>query len=467
MLRIRPIYIYVICLVCLSTAGCKKWLEVKPDDTFTEEMIYKTEAGTKDALNGILLKISSGSLYGMNLTGVYLDLLAQRYRVTNDASPYYSFYTLDLSQSTAKNVLQSFWEQMYQGVANTNRFLQMTEQYKANYSEQFYQQAKGEVHAIRALLYFDLLRMWGPVYDGDDSTAASIPVYSTITHVYPDYAPANEVMDFIVADLDSAIAYMANDPIIESNYDDDNNMRLNYYAAKALKARVLLYRGDKAGAYSMAKEVMQVQDKFPWVLRLNIASNRTNPDRIFGTEVLFGVYNRNLYDAYKGVFLSTLNEGSLLAAGPDFLNTVYESLLGDFRYGDTWLQASDGVSYRTFFKYAPVSDAAHYKFNYTVPVIRMSEMYLIAAETAPDPAEGLSYINEIRLHRGLDTEISDPAQLTNEIRKSYIKEFYGEGQLWFFYKRTKATSMISPAGNRAISLGKYVFDYPDSETQQR
>ena len=71
-----------------------------------------------------------------------------------------------------------------------------------------------------------------------------------------------------------------------------------------------------------------------------------------------------------------------------------------------------------------------------LPMIRTSELYLILAETAPF-TEGLEYLKTFRANRNI-SGLSIPADLPtlqSEIIKEYRKEFYGEGQAYYAYKR--------------------------------
>src|ERR1043165_2572195 len=74
-----------------------------------------------------------------------------------------------------------------------------------------------------------------------------------------------------------------------------------------------------------------------------------------------------------------------------------------------------------------------------IPCIRLSEMYYIAAECTfeTDAAKGWDYFNTVRLNRGIGTKLSDPSKTVfmNELLKEARKEFFGEGQMFYMYKR--------------------------------
>ena len=72
-----------------------------------------------------------------------------------------------------------------------------------------------------------------------------------------------------------------------------------------------------------------------------------------------------------------------------------------------------------------------------MPLIRLSEVYYIAAECAEEPETRFGYLNEVRRHRFIPIlDSRDPQiDLENEIYKEYAKDFLGEGQLFFYMKR--------------------------------
>mgnify|MGYP003307262422 CR=1 FL=1 len=70
-------------------------------------------------------------------------------------------------------------------------------------------------------------------------------------------------------------------------------------------------------------------------------------------------------------------------------------------------------------------------YRYMVPLIRLSEVYLIAAEATGD----VTYLNRLRNTRGI-SRVYDLSEVTVEaLQEEYAKEFFAEGQLFYFYKR--------------------------------
>lgn len=469
-------YLHLIGLcILLALSACKKWLDVQPEDKFTEQQIFSSPSGIAASLNGVYLDISKTKLYGANLTSTTLEIFAQRYNVGSSHN-LYQYQLYNFGDSKVMATLDNIWTSAYINVVNLNQFVANLDKYKGVLDPKTDSLFRGEAIAMRAYLHFDLLRMFGPRYATADSTMTSIPYYNGIgTEVNP-ILPANEVMMKIITDLSTAEKLLAADPIIskgvlttaENNWLTNRNYRMNYFALKGLQARAYLYRGDKVSAAAAAKIVINESAKFPWITPANILSDKANPNRVFTTELLFAVQSLDLYDVNRDNFAPDLVDWQILAPLDARLKTFYESNDNDYRYNSSWILAATGKSYKTFFKYTDIVDKTK-TFRYTVPLIRLSEMYYIAAECEPFTATGLTYINTVRNNRGLVNLVAT-ANVTTELQKEYQKEFFGEGQLFFFYKRKNITTIpnaIATTGNVTMNAAKYVFPLPLSETTSR
>ncbi|WP_192909883.1 RagB/SusD family nutrient uptake outer membrane protein [Pseudobacter ginsenosidimutans] len=92
-------------------------------------------------------------------------------------------------------------------------------------------------------------------------------------------------------------------------------------------------------------------------------------------------------------------------------------------------------------------------------------MYYIAAEASSNKDEKIGLINEVRTHRGLAAlplTLSD-ADVVAETFKEYKKEFYQEGQVFYYYKRLNMAKIddTNIPGSEAV----YVLPKPDDENE--
>lgn len=133
---------------------------------------------------------------------------------------------------------------------------------------------------------------------------------------------------------------------------------------------------------------------------------------------------------------------------------------GDYRYRANWV-ATGANKY--FYKYSDMEDTGKIE-NTMIPMLRLGEMYLIAAESqSSNIASGTSYINTLRQNRG----VSNIQSLTEDMLVyEYIRELYGEGQLFYLYKRLYRSVLFSSVASKNPEPSDEIFvvPLPQSET---
>lgn len=466
----KTIIIPVVCLFVGIVTACSDWLDVKPSDRISEETAFSTIAGFKEALNGVYIELNQNNLYGRALTSEFVEILAQRYAVSSEATANYLLTQYEYGGSDAKSRISSIWQRAYNLIANTNLILKNCELHREVLPDDYYHLVKGEALALRAMLHFDLFRLFGPVYSVD-SLSKSIPYYTEFALDVNESLTGKDFISQVIKDLTIAETELSEDPIITKgpqgdkieNFKSFRNLRLNYYAVQALLARAYLYKGDNVSALLYAKKVIGVQESyFPWVNQLDIQGS-DNPDRMFSTEILFSLQNLNRNTVYTSLFDgNSLKEKALLAPREDVTNYVFDDEKQDYRYV-SWFGGSvelGGVNYRVFNKYQGKDSL----YSQVIPMIKISEMYLIAAEAEEKTEDGVKYLNELRNHRGLEGIRS--SWLSWSLEEEWRREFIGEGQLFFYYKRNnldEIKSAYSQYGNISVKSANYKLPIPDGE----
>ncbi len=404
----------LICLTAGALVSCKKWLDVKPQDKFTEVQVFANKDNLHQAFNGIYLQMSKSALYGANLTMLLPELLAQNYNIPANHS-YYQYAQYNFADAGVSSRLDNIWSSAYVTIANINSFISKLSNTKGVITTAQDSVLRGEAVGLRAFLHFDLLRLFGPMYNTADSILPSIPYYRTISTTINPYLTAKDAMDSISADLQMAEGLLQNDPVITYGVPGDpglnadpfyksRNYRMNYYAVKALQARVNLYRGAKAAAWDAAQLVINnAQNFFPWIVPTNVVSSKDNPDRAFSTEMIFTVQSLDLYSNYNSYYAPTLSDLGILAPIDTRLKTMMEEATypNDYRLNPSWIYPSaSSKSYRTFYKFADMASPT-ISYRYRMPFLRISDMYYIAAECAPDNTSAIGLINKLRFNRAI------------------------------------------------------------------
>lgn len=464
--------------ICISVS-CKQFLDVKPQDRFLDEQVFETQSAIHSALNGIYINMAKYPMYGARLSMRDLDVMAQYYNTVENTNMNI-LASYNYTDASTKESFSAIWEASYQAVLNANTFLMQLKRTENVVSQEHKDILMGEAYAIRAYVLFDMLRLFGPVYQ-TDSLGLAIP-YPTVPsdQVHP-ILPANMVMDSVLNDIDRAILLLKDDPIrtegVKSMTGDANNdfyrmrnRRFNYYGVMALKSRVLLYRNDKAGALSAAKQVLtEAKDFFKWTPGGSTMPNIKSPDRSFSSEIILGIQNAGMYDQQRMLFNASLFSYQILAPISKRLDEVFDNFPNDYRYRVNWRDGgSAGKTYKTFVKYEDVTDGAS-SFRYFQSLVRLTELYYIVAECTTDRAEALQYLNSVRQNRGLP-DLSAGVTVETELYKEYRREFWGEGQTFFYFKR-KARPTV-PSGNTNgvlvnMNPSRYVVPLPVVETENR
>ena len=260
---------------------------------------------------------------------------------------------------------------------------------------------------------------------------------------------ADSVMACVMADLEEAANLLRNvDPVTtegprnESGGTEGNDMyyrlyRMNYFAVQALRARAALWMQDYTSARDYAVETIQAatnNSMFQLITPTYFASYTL--DRVFEPEVLFALYTNQRGDLFDTYFSESNDARNLLALVQDRQTMMYENTT-DYRSQRYWGSAENSQA-SIFVRYEDQTASANLedqweRVRYMIPLIRLSELYLIAAECVGLQGEmnvadavGL-YLNPLRQARNempLETTIST-TQLREYIQNEYIREFVG------------------------------------------
>ena len=474
--------------VVLSTvavfSSCTDWLDEQPNDKQSEEQQFATKPGFYAAVNGIYDRMSGNSLYGQYLSYEMIDVLGQRYEVNKtDEGSYYKYLRAladwDYSNETVVSVLKTIWGEAYQTIMNINVVLKNLDEKGGVLPVKEYQMLKGEMLACRAMLHFDMLRLFGPIY-AKNPEGRGVPYNeSTKTSILPILDAQSVLSDKILRDItDAQELLLESDPVLtegpRAEYDSDTmdnsqryrQLRMNYYATTLLAARVYLWAGDYANAATEARKITddeKVKQFFPHVDPGTLLANNIDPDRMFSTECLFGYYNKNRGLVYENRFNGETAGKSLLAPRSGYNQLIFANETQDYRYMSQYVNGAtlDGESTMYMNKFQEIKDQGRddvltdtdddeaflqaSKFYGTFcSLMKVSEAYYILAEALGNPesevyndADAWTYLSYIRDKRGCTTgtQSGNFAALTNELTKEYIREFIGEGQIFFYFKR--------------------------------
>ena len=464
----KILYIIIAGTVSLfSLSSCSDWFDISPKTDVKAEELYETEYGFMSALAGIYVSMTEGNVYGGNLSFGMLDNMAQLYdRIPDGATDRNEIYQYERTTNggyNTKGKLAQTWLKAYNLIANTNNLLKWLDQKgeSAIANAQTRNMLRGEALAIRAYVHFDLLRGWGPMGYAQDPEARSmkcIPYRILADNSKQPLLPAEEVVEKIITDLEDAKEYMSFESSISlSDYaSKDRRFRFNYHAINALLARVYAYAGDAENALACAKSVI---DNCGLSLK-----NDNQSDPVLFSETICGL----------NMFEMDVNLSSAFSIGDkinqqNFCN--FATLNSLFQITGTEsedMRAKSAAFYRSNDEQKAISRKYIDNDNEIIPLIRLPEMYYIMCEMSP-LADAATFINQVRNKRGLSASMNETCSTEEErfnaLEREYRKEFYAEGQYFFFLKSHSFIGTLSHCTEVYLDKVKYIFPLPDAEIE--
>lgn len=459
----------VVIILFFVLSSCEKWLDVAPKTQIEADLVFEKETGFQDALTGVYVNMTSESLYGRELTFGFVDGLAGQYNGLGTANEYYSTINYDYDEVNFISKSETLFEKSYNVIANINTLIaKLDEKGEGMFSGVNYHIIRGEAYGLRAFLHFDLIRLYGSSIASQGETALALPYIDAIGTQPKERLTTQVFLEHVLSDLEIAAQALQNyDPIVPANannssvYLRDRTFKFNYYAVKALEARAHLYAGDKIKALAAAREVIE-SDVFDWTPSSEIATFDVNSrNKVFTQELIFSLHINGL-GTITSPFYDIGVSGNLLAKSPFQYDALFSNQV-DYRY--QYLTEFAPSVYRHFSNKF-VQNASNYAaFSNRMPLIRKSELYYIAAECLADvdTETAIQYLNQVRQHRNIEDLASSltSTQLQEEIKLEYRKEFIGEGQIFYYYKRHNATQI----DDVFVTMDEktYVLPLPDRE----
>lgn len=474
-------YIVLGACLALSTASCEKWLDVTASNQIKSDELFETAGGFRDALLGVYINMTDVTSYGRDMTWNAVDLLSQQYAALPNTGIYYDIQTFNYTTVRAENAIAPMWMNQYKTIVNINNILSHIEADTEVIGSTERSIIKGELLALRAFLHFDLIRLFG---HGNYANRPELATKPTVPYVLGFSKETTSQLDYqqtyglLEKDILEALELLKEDPVYpntqrpenyyteinRNGFYNDRNFRMNYYAAKALQSRVLSWQGKKEAAALAAEEVIQSSFVRLFDGETPGASNRTLIE-----ENLFALDVEQLNTVLEPYLqLNNAANPNVLFMPQALATTVFETAnpnigIADIRYNTLLTNHSRG---RVSVKYTGTMPPDG-RVNTRLPLIKLPEMYYIAAEYYAETNSGkaIGYLNEVRSSRNIQEALPammSPTEIKAELTKEYRKEYIAEGQLFFYYKRL-GFEAIPNAG--AMTDRTYLLPYPKLETE--
>lgn len=484
-------YIYLIALLCpLALSSCNDWLDQKPETEEREKDLFTKYKGFKEALSGCYTSMASRNIYGENLSMSKIECLAclwEEPKVENLPVEHY-FFNHNYKNDKAETAINAIYTNLFNVVAQSNKIIENIAKNGHVIKDPNARNAiAGEAHALRAYCQFDILRLFGQMPQNAVSKVSLPYAEKADIKALPAYYDYEGYLAKLESDLNTADSLLKlSDPIVNpgvSITSDDffsyRELRLNYWAVRALKARFYQYIGQSQKAYAETKAILAAFDSdglptFALAGTNNISSNLyalpdecifllSNPTMInYSISVLGGDATGTFDDNTQLHITSSMLDQQLYAG---------KNTSSDNRYLRVWERNttnSRGVAYPTIKKYYYNTSTSYGLTTLRtklqiVPMMRLSEIYLIAMETTEDLAEANAlYKTYMASHNvSITSDFTSLEEVKKEVIDEYRREFYGEGVMFYTYKRLGIKDMLWNPNE--MSESEYILPLPTTE----
>lgn len=464
----------LLTLLLLTTAGCSDLLTIEPRQSIDTAGALDSPEKISAAVTSTYTYLKLGTLYGRDLLAIS-EALSDQTRIINRAGGRFV--------SEGQNVINNHfggWNNYYRAINDINLILRILPD--APLSQELKDGYEGELKFLRALYYFNLARVYA--YEpkripGNQNLGVPLlltGVDSPEEVVYVGRATVAQVYEQLYRDLTDAVAKA---PVTGAPH------RVTRAAAQALFSRVALYNEDWPNAAQYATDALASgTGRFVGTTDY-VAAWRSNqhPESIF--EVLFQTRQESLgvNDALQSAYTtleSVAQANSLAATRPTPLPPANgwgavvptDALLALYPAGDVRRQLyQQGLSRSNVIATESTKFLGKSGVIYmdNVPVLRVSELYLIRAEALAQSGNvtgSLADINQIRTRAGLTPlpATTTASALMAEIMLQRRLELAFEGHRWFDLKRT-GSDVVKTTGNVPFGDTRTLAPIPLSEIQ--
>jgi hypothetical protein len=227
----KKIFYTLLALSPLFFASCKKYLSQVPDDNITLDKTFESWPTANEFLSNVYSRVpdeyGQRDAGGGQNAGVWTCAsdeaeLTWQDRVANNLN--------NGSWDASSGIVDSYWANYYQGIRAASIFLQKADGI-SGISEDQIKMHKAEARALRAIFYFYLMRIYGPVVLMGETP---VPVDANLQVPRNSY---DECTGYVTTELQKASLDL---PVQYSSNDQDGG-RITKGAALAIRAQALLY----------------------------------------------------------------------------------------------------------------------------------------------------------------------------------------------------------------------------------
>ena len=456
-MKINKLFIALFC--ALSLTSCNDFLDEQPTGSMTSNSTLTSKESALALTNSAYLKTGvfnrPTSGWGCNSI-LLLEYMTGKVMSENSQANFKDFQ--DLLVNDRSLYIKDWWQDCYSGIANCNLALQKLDEF-ADLKEDFIINCKAEVKFMRALYYFNLVRIFGNV-------PKITNVQSELGELEVLRAPVKEIYDEIIIP-DLLDAEQSNLPFV------DHTGHASMAAVKSLLADVYLtyagypLQGGKSYYAESAKRSLEVIKSNQFSLfadykSLRLPSENNKGEFIFQVQfALDKVHNdavRLFLPSRSGVSAYDLEYGSLLPTKEfvesyekgdkrveekQYFFTTYKGHPSKFSPEAPELDYMDlhGYYIYKFFDEVAIDKTAKSALNWSVyrytDVMLMYAEAQVCSEDQPNQ-QSVEVVNQIRNRAGLNSiQTRNREQFLHEVWNQRYFDLCYENKMWYDMIRTR------------------------------
>lgn len=472
-------------LLCTALISCNDILEIDAENSLSGDLLVDQES-IENALNGAyynLFGINDGSDGGELLGGDFKLIATLLTRQVNlevswdetNAPGYEDFVRKSVLETNIR--VETNWRRGYETINIVNDIIDNLDNITDNTART---RIEGEAMAIRGMLYFEMVRLWGPQYQGSANDPAIPLIIQPIRSVddigTPTKATVGAIYTQIQTDLNTASTNLQS--------LGTNNNRISYFACQAYLAKVAMQQNDYSAAEGFLNTV--IGGPFSLANRPFEAFANASPSN----EDVFVVQqtaasNTGVNTSGLHAYFNSINEfGSTFRIQPSSLNSTF--LANNPMYSDADFRGNidtnapliagvDSLYYVDLVNTNTISSAKFLRNTDVIPLVRLAEMHLSRAEAIleqnftgdPIDATALADVNAIRTRAGLPALLDTLTAF--EFYDSLIvernRELIYEGVIFHDLKRQAANGLSTVITNQNLDPldDRFILPIPQSE----
>lgn len=448
-------------ILAVGLLGACQTLDQNPSTQIPDDTAIETVEDLGKSVNGAYYLAT----YGKDMTlaselAIYADELGPDSKVIDGSGQFaQKIHERSVTSSDSWNA----YAYLYRALANINKSLKAAELLEDQEGAAPY---VAELTAMRGLFHFHLATFFAPIpTSGSENTMGIVLSTDVYDKSYKGArATLEQTYTQIVADLTTAIQ--------SGNLSKKaKNGHINYWAALAIRARANLYWGKNAEALADAKAVIDgvKEGKAPYALYttenyVDVWKGDSGSEIIL-QYVMDDDYNAQRYAPGYYTHPDGYCEYGVTDEFFDFMKENPKDIRSNM-VAERDTETGKGTPGKYPMKYPGKSGSVVPLYSHSIKVVRLAEMYLIAAEAAfkeEGAAAAVPYLNELR-----QTRIADYSDVTttdiDDIINERRKELFAEGQIAFDYWRN-GKSITSEARTFAPGAEENILPIPLAEIE--